>query len=211
MTDFISEYGNILFFIIGLAGLAGFIWRAFQWLNQQQQIKEDKRLAIEEEKAKIVKDDIDKRAIKLKEDTEEVADDVKKEVEMRAEVIKREIEGTARNLRDYTEQVSKELIKKLSDVDEKFARLIEDLSKRADMTNGNVKMIRNEIADVQDDVQSLWEVIEDNNTGSSSKQRRQQLKPKIVKRRGIQARESRAKRSQIETDSQDQEMIKHRY
>lgn len=211
MVDFLAEWGNIITFLIGLAALGGFIWRAIQWMNQQQNIKEATRLKIEEEKAKVIKQEIEERARDLKRDQADTAEDVKRDVEAKAAVIKEEIAATARVLKEHTERMNEQVRLAIKEVDEKVMRMLSDLSKRADMTNGNVKMIRSEIADVQDDVQSLWELVENTGASLSSTRGHRTLSDTVLHRRQQQGRTGRRKRTQIQNDSDEQDDTKHNY
>lgn len=210
-ADILAEYSSTVAFIVTSAGLAALIWKGISWLNTQQNRKADERIKIEDEKAKVVKADIDSRAKDLKRDQEETASDVKRDVEAKAAIIKEEIAATARVLQKQTEIMNTDLKNAIREVDEKVMRMLADLSKRADMTNGNVRMIRTEIADVQQDVQSLWELVEDTDETAVTHRKDRTMSAAVNRRRKIQQRDRRKKRLQIQSDSDEQEDQKHSY
>lgn len=147
--------------ILGLVGLGTFIWNTIKGYNKRQDEKERARKEDELKKEQIIKKDLELRGEQIRKDAIDTAADVKREVEGRAVVIKSEIEQTARNLREHNTAMNEMLKIAIQEVDEKVMKMLQDLSKRADMTNGNVGKIRNEVQDVKEDVQDLWDRLED--------------------------------------------------
>ena len=147
--------------ILGLVGLGTFVWNTIKGYNKRQDEKERARKEDEAKKEEIIKRDLELRGEQIRKDAIDTAADVKREVEGRAVVIKSEIEQTARNLREHNTAMNEMLKIAIQEVDEKVMKMLQDLSKRADMTNGNVGKIRNEVQDVKEDVQDLWDRLED--------------------------------------------------
>ena len=209
MADFFSDYGVIVAFFIGLAGLGTFVWNIIKGYSKRQDEKEAERLKIEEAKALVIKKDIEDRAEKIRHDAENNAENIKKEVEGRAILVKEEISITATNLRQHNQILIDNVLARIKEVDEKVMKMLSDLTTRADMTNGNVRNIRSEIADVQDDVQSLWNFLEDLNPPKAGRE------PELPKLAGGRRREqqilARKKRESIDRDSESQEETKQHY
>lgn len=159
--DFFSQWGVIVAFFIGLAGLGTFLWNIVKGYNKRQDEKEKERLRGEEIKAAIIKKEIEDRALSIKVDAERTAGEVKKEVENRAVLIKQEIEMTSRILKEHTELMNTGLKAAIKEVDDKVMKMLSDLGERASLTNGNVGKIRSEILDLKRDLQDLWDRMDD--------------------------------------------------
>jgi hypothetical protein len=209
LADFFTDYGTIVAFFIGLGGLGTFIWNMVKGYNKRQDEKEIDRQKAEDAKAVVLKKDIEDRANRIKADAEDQAEGVKKEVEGRAVLIKAEIATTAELLKHHNQLLIDNVLVKIREVDEKVMKMLSDLTTRADMTNGNVKNIRSEIADVQDDVQSLWNFLEDLNPPKAG--REPELPKLTIGRRREQQVASRKKRESIRSDSENQEEAKSHY
>lgn len=67
----------------------------------------------------------------------------------------------ARILREYADKLHREVVDSLKTMDAKMSGMVEDLRKRADLTNGNVSFIRADIADLQEDMLDLWDTAAD--------------------------------------------------
>ena len=105
-------------------------------------------------------------------------------------------EATALKLEETTESIRKEtkefttgantdLKHLIESIDEKVTMMLADLRKRVDLTNGNVAMIRTEIADLQEDIQSLYDI--NSGDGEDFKQRkREQERTRRQRRRKIE-------------------------
>lgn len=210
-NDVFGQWGIIIAFFIGLTGLGTFVWNMVKGYKKRQDEREENMAKIEEAKAAVIKKDIEIRAGEIKKDAEETAKGVKEAVENRASIIKLEIEATARSLREHNQLMITEVLNKIRDVDDKVMKMLQDLSTRADLTNGNVKAIRTEIADVRGDVQDLWALVEDTDDTAVTRRKDRTMSNAVARRRKAQRLARRAKASEIETDSQDQEITKHSY
>jgi hypothetical protein len=125
---FIENGGGI---VSTTAIIGGFLWKSVQYINQQHTLREER-----------TKKELEERAAKLKQETEEKAAIVKKAIEDKAEEVKNELCKENDRLMDAIDSI------KVS---------VEDLKKRDDLTNGNVADIRNDIADLQEELQELYE------------------------------------------------------
>lgn len=208
VESFFADWGVIVAFFIGLGGLGTFIWNVVKGYNKRQDEKERARQASEAAKEAIIKKDLEVRGEQIRRDAIEQAADVKKEVENRATVIKAEIELTARNLREHNVAMHDLLKAAIREVDDKVMKMLRDLSERADLTNGNVGLIRNEVQDVKEDVQDLWDRLEDTDSvlGVASKSPDQQARKKRE-----QEFNRRRKRREIKETEEDQGKSNRRY
>jgi hypothetical protein len=188
--------------ILGLVGLGTFVWNTIKGYNKRQDEKEKARKEDEQRKEAIIKKDLELRGEQIKKDAIDTAADVKREVEGRATVIKSEIEATARNLREHNTVMNEMLKIAIQEVDEKVMKMLQDLSARADMTNGNVGKIRNEVQDVKEDVQDLWDRLEEADAvlGIDKKSPNQQ-----ARRKREQEFNRRRKRREIEETANEQD------
>lgn len=157
VDSFFAEYGIVIAFFIGLAGLGTFLWNIIKGYNKLQAEKEQARQKDEDTKAAIIKKDIEDRASSIKADALRQAEDVKKEVVSQQELVKKEIEMTSRILKEHTERINADLKSAIKDVNDKVMQMLSDLSERAGITNGNVKAIRTEILDLKGSYQALWD------------------------------------------------------
>lgn len=178
--DFFADYGVIVAFFIGLAGLGTFLWNIVKGYNKQQNDKEERRQKEEDAKAAVIKKDIEARAEAIKTDAERTALDVKKEVENRAVLIKQEIEMTSRILKEHTELMNTGLKAAIKEVDDKVMKMLSDLGERASLTNGNVGKIRTEILELKRDLQDLWDRMDDTDAvlGTNEKMQDQPVRKK---------------------------------
>jgi hypothetical protein len=160
-NDVFGQWGIIIAFFIGLTGLGTFVWNMVKGYKKRQDEREALQIQTEDAKAAVIKKDIEMRAADIKRDAENTAKDVKEAVENRAGVIKMEIEATARSLREHNQLMITQVSKQISDVDQKVMTMLKELGERADMTNGNVKLIRDEIQQVNEDIEDIWNLLED--------------------------------------------------
>lgn len=152
----------------------------------------------------------DDKALTLKKSTEDIAVNIKRNMEERAvelnktakdvaTLIKAEADERDRKLRDYTEhgfaenkQMISDLGSKLSALDQKVTEridkldtklmaMIDNLTKRSDMVNGNIANIRTDIADLQEDLAEQSSHTED---PANAKAR---IRAQRLKRRRIEA------------------------
>ena len=179
-VDFIAEYGPTVFVVLALTGLGSVIWKVYIGIKNQANDKEKarqddviKKKKEDEEKAVQIKKEIESRAVELSKETLRTAAEVKREVEDKADRIKAEIAETAKILKEHTDDVAAEikinfdkmnieLKGEIKSVHDQLMKVLEDLRVKQDMTNGSVKLIREEIAQVNNDVEDLWDIQEDN-------------------------------------------------
>ena len=167
----------------------------------------------------LVKADMERRAETLKHDTESLAQTIKTTAEDKAAIVKEEIAMTARLLKE-SHQTSiaqvldriKEVDLQIKEVDSKQMRMLGDLSKRADMTNGNVASIRQDTADLSQDIEELFTLMEEAETtalGGGKPNRDIQLA--VSRRKRSKNLTRRTKRKEIEHNSQTQADVKDQY
>lgn len=185
-----------------------FILLGINWYNtKQNKIKEEKRKEYEIEKAEKLKQDDEKKARDLKEMTEKIAADVKGRVEATKEStlqsaveLKRATEKIAEELKQstanilmtsktYTESTNKEIIARIGIIDNRVMTMLSDLRKRAELTNGNVATLRTDIADLQEQIEELFE-----DKGKSEDEIRDLKKEREKKKR------QRQRRKEIDAD-----------
>lgn len=208
MADFFNDYGIIIAFFLGLGGLATFIWNIIKGYSKRQEEQDIARQKIEDQKALVIKKDIDQRAEQLRHDAIEQASDVKTEVENRARIIKEEIELTAKNLREHNIAMHDMLKVAIREVDEKVMKMLKDLSERAALTNGNVEKIRNEVQDVKEDLQDLWDRFDDTDTVIGTNEK---MKDQLIRKRREQEFNRRRKRKEIKETSEEQNAMNEGY
>lgn len=152
--------------IVALVG--GMLFGAVRWLSGQA-----------EKKAERVKEIAEKTAADLKQLTEGIARDTR--------IYTDNHDKTAR---EYYDIRNTEMLMKVSEVDKKVMEMLSDLRKRADLTNGNVSSIRTDIADLQEDIQMIFdekeEAIGDGDAQIVKSRKREQDKRRRTKRRAIE-------------------------
>jgi len=209
MVDtFFSDYGIVIAFFVGLTGLGTFIWNSIKGYNKRQDEKEAERIKKEEAKDAKIKKEIEERAVVIKTDAEKTAVEVKKELERTATNIKEDVDNTAKLLKQHNQLLIDNVLQKIKEVDDKVMRMLNDLSTRADLTNGAVKSIRLEILQVNDDVNALWDMIE---TKSEAEKMTDTSSTKTRRRKRLQELRRRNKRNSIDEDSNTEHMEKARY
>lgn len=206
--SFFADWGVILAFFIGLAGLGTFLWNIVKGYNKRQDEKEKRRQEEEARKEAIIKKDLEIRGEQIRSDAIATAANVKREVESTATIIKSELETTARNLREHNTVMNDMLKVAIRDVDDKVMRMLKDLSERADLTNGNVGLIRNEVLDVKEDVQALWDRLDDTDNALGVDQK---VIDQQSRRKRQQEFNSRRKRREIKQTAEDQGLSNRRY
>jgi hypothetical protein len=208
-ADLFGQWGIIIAFFIGLTGLGTFVWNMVKGYKKRQDEREALLMKTEEAKALVIKKDIETRADQIKRDAEDTARDVKEAVESRAGVIKLEIEATARTLRDHNQLMITQVSKQISDVDEKVMTMLKELSERADMTNGNVKLIRDEIQQVNEDIEDIWNLLEDTDETAVTHERTRDLPNSKRRASQQQMLRRRRKRESISELAEKQEHRQH--
>lgn len=208
MSDPFAGLATPITVILGLAGLGGFIWNMIKGYNKRQtEIANDRKIE-DEKKEAIIKKDLEIRGEQIRKDAIEQAAGVKKEVESTARTIKSDLETTASNLREHNSAMNDLLKTAIREVDDKVMKMLKDLSDRANLTNGNVGLIRNEVQDVKEDVQDLWDRLDDtdNVLGVESKTPDQK-----ARRKREQDFNRRRKRREIQQTAEDQGAGNRRY
>lgn len=185
--DVFSQVSTIATTVVLVGGL---IFGAIRWLNAQS----DKKVAKAKQEAETT-------ATELKGLTAHVAEQIKKEAEETAEDVKALTERIAAEMKETSEAVNKEIMGRIEQVDKRVMEMLSDLRRRADLTNGNVAVIRTEIADMNDDLQELYEQIPDSSqtavgNGSGNAER--------LKRTREREKKQRLKRRKIEQDRVEQ-------
>jgi hypothetical protein len=208
-ADIFGQWGIIIAFFIGLTGLGTFVWNMVKGYKKRQDEREEMLMKAEEAKAAVIKKDIEMRAAEIKHDAEQTARDVKEAVEQRAQVIKMEIEATARTLREHNQLMNTQVSKQITDVDEKVMKMLGELSERADMTNGNVKLIRNEIQQVNEDIEDIWNLLEDTDETAVTHERTRDIPNSRRRASQQQMLRRRRKRESISDLAEKQEHREH--
>lgn len=174
----------------GIIIITPFILLGINWWNTRQgKRKEDERKIYETIKAKELKEDDERKARNLKDMTEKIAEEVKN----RAEEVAKELEESTANIlqksKEYTEKTNRDIIARIEVIDTKVMSMLSDLRKRAELTNGNVATLRNDIADLQDQMEDLFE-----DRGKSDSEVRD------LQAQRDQKRKRRQRRRQIDSD-----------
>lgn len=122
------------------------------------------------------------------------------QAEKKAEALKETTEGIRKETKEFTTSANSDLKHLIESVDSKVTTMLSDLRKRADLTNGNVSVIRTEIADLQEDIQMIFDEKSDADNGDDDV---------IKSRKREQERKRRQKRRSIEADrvSQSERML----
>lgn len=79
----------------------------------------------------------------------------KEEALVTANELKKLSEETAREVRSYSDTLTGEITSKINDIDKRLVDMVKTLQRRADLTNGNVQIIRTEIADLEEDLDTI--------------------------------------------------------
>lgn len=113
----------------------------------------------------------------------------KKEQEKKAAEMKLVEDAKAQAVKQYSEAQNKEVVRLIGEVNSQMTEMIDDLRKRADMTNGNVAAIRTDIADLQEDVLDLFENTDEDDTKEKKRaeRERRERRRKIERDRIAQA------------------------
>lgn len=128
----------------------------------------------------------EKKAIRVKAEAKETAD-----------ALQKVLEDTASDVKEYTDKRNNEMLVKISEVDKKVMEMLSDLTVRANLTNGNVALIRTEISDLQDDILTIQDTMPcDGNEVKSTDMRRLRDRRRKNKRRDIER--DRVAQSEVE-------------
>jgi hypothetical protein len=160
--------------------------------------------AVTEYVAANIKIESDKNAANLKEVTADIANDIRDEAQKTAAALKISTDEKERILREYTDKTLSALTLKIDTIDTKVMTMLQDLADRSDLVNGNVRNIRNDIIQVQEDIADLYtandardDVEQDRGGGRDALSSR--------KNRRVLELERRRKRREIEEDSKQQD------
>lgn len=160
-------------FITVIVILTPFIVLVLNWYNTSQSKKRDLERKQDEEKS----------AREVKESDERIAAEVKTRAERIAEELKRSTADILMTSKTYTESTNKEIIDKIASIDKKVMEMLNDLRKRADLTNGNVATLRSDIADLQEQMEELFEDRDKNSDERRELQVQREKKKKQRERR----------------------------
>jgi hypothetical protein len=189
---FIQEIPNevslttIISILVGIAALGGATYKGLTWVASQNEKKAQIiKTALEDQARKIKEeaDDKEKDAISLAEKNaaqiqtaldqrlkkQDIVDDASK-------ALQQDILHITRDLKQQIETIEKTVKEMGDNVRHNFA----ELSKRADLTNGNVAHIRNDVSDLAVDIQDLFEMV---NPQKRSKDAMRISREKDVRRR----------------------------
>lgn len=159
---FIQDVGSdfnastIISILVGVSALGAAVYKGLTWYSKQN---ENRALVIKkalEDQAKIVKDTTETKAKEIKETAEASALVVKKSVDDSARDVKRDLETNTQLLKDKILGIEQIVASLTVVVKDNF----HELAKRADLTNGNVASIRNDLSDLANDVQDLFEMVD---------------------------------------------------
>lgn len=163
--------------VVTLVG--GMLFGAVKWLSGQAEKKAERLKEEAEKTAKLVSEQALKTAADLKTLTEVIAKDTRIYSD-----------SMSKDARVYFDQKNNEMLIKIGDVDTKVREMLSDLRKRADLTNGNVSSIRTDIADLQEDIQMIFdekaEAVGDGDEMIIKTRKREQDKRRRTKRRAIE-------------------------
>jgi uncharacterized phage infection (PIP) family protein YhgE len=158
--------GTIVSLFVGIAALAGAIYRGISWLNQQNE----------------------KKACEVKRETEQKAEAVKRQAEDTARNLQQTVDNTARDIKEVFDQKIQLLKENTAETNVLVRDMFKQLSNRADLTNGNVAHIRNDMSDLAADIQELFEKIDpDTNTGDAMRVSREKDTRRRERKRQIEA------------------------
>lgn len=136
--------------ILTLAALiVGSAYKGITWLNQQNKKREEDRSKQIEERAK-----------KLREETEERARQLQQAVDRSAEIMKNTIDQRDKDFKELYFKEHAKLKESVTTLGNDVRGMFIDLSRRADLTNGNVAHIRNDMSDLAADIQELFEKVD---------------------------------------------------
>jgi hypothetical protein len=133
-ADVLGGSGAIITYLGGIAILGGYMWQLLKGVNSRNEKKADELRKTTEENAS-----------GLKKATEDIATQIKKEADAREIIV-----------RSYTDKTIDVLKSQINEVDNKVMTMLKDLADRSDLVNGNIKNIRDDIMDVQQDVIELY-------------------------------------------------------
>jgi len=132
----------------------------------------------------------EKKADRVRDTAEKTAADLKSTAERTAAELKKVTEDIALEAKKYSDEKYILMTEKISEVDNKVMEMLSDLRKRADLTNGNVSSIRTDIADLQEDIQMIFdekaEAVGDGDEMIIKTRKREQDKRRRNKRRAIE-------------------------
>jgi hypothetical protein len=154
----------------GIIILTPFILLGINYWNSQQIKKKEMQRKHDEEG----------NARELKEANERIAVEVKNRAERIAEDLKNSTSNILMTSKTYTENTNKEIIQRIEAIDRKVMEMLNDLRKRADLTNGNVATLRTDIADLQEQMEELFE---DRNKSADERKMSEQIREKRKKQR----------------------------
>jgi FtsZ-interacting cell division protein ZipA len=142
--------------LVGIVAIVGAVYRGLRWFNQQNE-KRASAVRVElEAKAKEVKEIADARAKDVKETAEANAAQIERALNDRAKDVKTELTNTTQLLKDKINGIELIVASLSTVVKDNF----NELRTRADLTNGNVAHIRNDMTDLAADIQELFETID---------------------------------------------------
>jgi hypothetical protein len=162
LQDITSDFnvGTIISVLVGMSALGGAIYRGISWLNKQN-----------EKKAEEVKHETEVKAMSLKLENEARAKDLAIIMDTKTEKVQTILQQEIVSLRGCIDSRDKEFkqyyMKEHADLVSRVGLInddIKELVKRADLTNGNVAHIRNDISDLAEDVQELFEKTDPNDS-----------------------------------------------
>lgn len=147
---------TIISILVGVSALGAAVYKGLTWYSHQNDARAKViKLALEDQ-AKIVKDTSETKAKELLETSMANAKQIEKALDDRARDVKRDLESTTQLLKDKILGIE-QVVNLLSVVvKDNFSAL----AKRADLTNGNVASIRNDISDMAADIQDLFEMVD---------------------------------------------------
>lgn len=159
-------------------------------------IKENnERIAKDLEKDNMFRNE--KLAVDLKNNTAAIAADLKHATEVKYTELFEKMNTVMRTVDDIGKRVQEvsghvdDITRRQGDMDKSMEQMIHNLHQKADMTNGNVANIRNDLLSLQEDIDDMNDKVNGGNTGSISERR-------------IKQRKRDVRRSQIAADSQRQ-------
>lgn len=230
--------------MVGLVALGTFIETKVKTYRKEQkqaevdrikadELRQDARDKIQKEKdsAQRLIDDAASEALRrevqtsaelLRKDTEMIATGVKHDIETRFSLTEKQIDNVNANTKEYIKALIEGVYDRIKttndsigDVDDKATRMLSDLTKRADLTNGNVAAIRTEIQNNTEQVQDIWNRLEqeaeEDEIPATIPVKKRRLSDKYTQRRRTQLQSNKTKREDIQRDSESQEQVKHNY
>lgn len=180
LSDFLQQsdlgFTTILSIVVGIAALGGALYKLLSWYSQQNEKRARVIKTALEDQARVVKDVSEEKAKELLLTTQNNARQIEKALDDRARDVKKDLETTTLLLKEKISNIEQVIAAMTTDIKHNF----ELLAKRADLTNGNVAAIRNDMADLAADIQELFEKVD---PASDSQQAVKVSRDKNVRRR----------------------------